>query len=101
MNDHGGHQTPRKAAQSLQKEVGENIKGKNRDKGFMGRDPSWGGSHEGEVSTQQETLSQACQWGALESEGNVIGRKKKKYTEYAPNHNYQWRSSSDTCVRQQ
>ena len=30
-----------------------------------------------EVSTQQETLSQACQWGALESEGNVTGGKKK------------------------
>ena len=41
-----------KTTQSLQKEVGQNIKDKNRDKGFRNGDMSWGKSHEGEeVST--------------------------------------------------
>ena len=40
--------------------------------------------------------------GSLEiSEGNKARRKKKKPTEYAPNHNYQWRSSSDAHICQQ
>ena len=33
------------------------IKDENRDKGFRDGDPSWEGSHGGEVSTQLETLS--------------------------------------------
>ena len=32
---------PRKAAHSLQKEVGQNIKDKKRDKRLRGRDLSW------------------------------------------------------------
>ena len=53
LNAGGEHQVARKAAQSLQKEVGQNIKNKNWDKRFRDGDPSWGGSREGrEVSTQ-------------------------------------------------
>ena len=60
---------PRKAAHSLQKEVGQNIKDKKRDKRDRDGDPSWGGSREGgEVSKQQETLSPAGLWGVLESQ---------------------------------
>ena len=53
LNPGRGHQAPRKAAQSLQNWVGQNIKDKNRDKIFTDGDLFWGGSHEGrEVSTQ-------------------------------------------------
>ena len=53
LNAGGGHQAPRKADHSFWKEVGHNIKGKNRDKTFRGGDPSWEGSRErGEVPTQ-------------------------------------------------
>ena len=50
MNAGGGHQAPRKAAHSLRKEVGQNIKDKKRDKRVRDRDLSWGGSREEEVS---------------------------------------------------
>ena len=67
LNADGGHQAPRKTAQSLRKEVGKNIKDKNRNKRFRDADLSRGRSREGEeVSTQQKTLSQTCLWGALE-----------------------------------
>ena len=60
---------PEKAAHCLQKEVGQNIKDKKRDKRVRDRDPSWGGSHKrGEVSKYQETLSPAGLWGVLESQ---------------------------------
>ena len=62
LNAYRGHQAPREAAQSLWKELEQNIKDKNRDKGFR----DLGFSNEGEVSIQQETLLQACQRGALE-----------------------------------
>ena len=52
-----------------QKEVGQNIKDKKRDKRVRDGDLSWGGSCEGgEVFTQQETLSQVDLWGVLESQ---------------------------------
>ena len=58
LNAGEGHQVPRKAAHCLQKEVGQNIKDKKRDKTVRDGDPSRGGSHErGEVSKHQETLS--------------------------------------------
>ena len=38
-----------------QKEVGQNIKDKKRDKRVKDRDKSWGGSREGEVSCCLET----------------------------------------------
>ena len=46
MNAGRGHHVPRKAAHSLQKEVGKNIKNKKRDKRIRDRDPSRGGSRE-------------------------------------------------------
>ena len=49
-----GHQTPRKAAHCLRKEIGQNIKDKKRDKGT----PRKGVLIE-EVSKHQETLSLA------------------------------------------
>ena len=39
LNTGGGHQAPRKAAHCLQKEVGQNIKDKKRDKGVRNGDP--------------------------------------------------------------
>ena len=42
---------PQKGSPVSSKEIGQNIKDKNRDKRFRDVDPSWGGSHEGEVST--------------------------------------------------
>ena len=62
------HQAPRKAAHSLRKEVGQNTKDKKRDNRVRDRDPSWGGSREGEVSKHQGTLSPVGLWGVLESE---------------------------------
>ena len=72
------HQAPRKAAHSLQKEVGQNIQDKKRDNRIRDRDPSWGGSREGgEVSKHQETLSPVGLWGSFGIlEGNITGRKK-------------------------
>ena len=63
-----GHQASRKAAHSLQKEIGQNIKDKKRDNRVRDGDPSRGGSREGEVSKEQETLSPAGLWGVLESQ---------------------------------
>ena len=58
-----GHQAPRKAAHSLRKKVGQNIKDKKRDK--RGRDGAL--SREGslkkrEVSKHQEALSLPSLW---------------------------------------
>ena len=103
MNAGRGHQTLRKAAQTLQKEVGQNIKGENRTKGIRDRDPSWGGSSDrGDISTQQETPLTGVSVGSLDiSEGNIT-KKKKKHPQNAPNRNYQWRSSSsDAHICQQ
>ena len=68
LNDGRGHWAPGKTPHSLQKELGQNIKDKERDKRIRDGDPSWGGSHEGEVSKQQENLSLAGLWGDLESQ---------------------------------
>ena len=69
LNAGRGYQAPRKAAHSLLKEVGQNIKDKKRDKRVRDGDPFRGGSHEGgEVSKHQETLSLAGLWGVLESQ---------------------------------
>ena len=69
MNAGGGHQAPRKAAHSLQEEVGQNTKDKKRDKRVRDGDPSQRGSREGgEVSKHQETLSPACLWGVFKSQ---------------------------------
>ena len=42
---------------------------KKRNKRVRDGDLFQGGCHEGEVSKQQETLSQAGLWGVLESQG--------------------------------
>ena len=69
LNAGGGHQVPQKAAHSLQKEVGQNIKDKKRDKRVRDGDPSRDGSlKRGEVYKHQETLSLAGLWGVLESQ---------------------------------
>ena len=49
LNTDRGHQAPRKAAHSLQKEVGQNTEDKKRDKRGRDGDPSCTGSCE-EVS---------------------------------------------------
>ena len=67
LNASRGHQAPRKAAHSLRKEVGKNIKDKKRDK--SGRDrarPGKGVLKKREVSKHQETLSLPSLWQALE-----------------------------------
>jgi len=53
------------------------MKIETKDLGIEGL--SWGGSHEGEVSMQQETLSQACQWRDLESQRGYITGKIKNH----------------------
>ena len=69
LNADRAHEAPRKAARSLQKEVGQNIKDKKRDKRVRYGDPSRGGSCEGgEISKHQETLSPLGLWGVLESQ---------------------------------
>ena len=44
LNTGRGYQAPRKAAHSFQKQVGQNIKDKERDKRVRDGDLSWGGS---------------------------------------------------------
>ena len=69
LNADRGQEAPRKTAHCLQKEVGQNIIGKKRDKRVRDGDPSWGGSHEGgEVSKQQEILLPGVLWGVLVSQ---------------------------------
>ena len=101
-----GHQATRKAAHSLWKEVGKNIKDEKRDKRVRDGDPSWGGSHEGgEVSKHQEILSPVGLWGVwnLGGQHNLKEereKKKKNTTDYAPSHDSQWRGSPDPHVCQ-
>ena len=68
LNTSRGHQASRKAAHSLQKEVGQNIKDKKRNKRVRDGVLSRGGTCEGEVSKYQETLSSVVLWGVLESQ---------------------------------
>ena len=69
MNTGRGHQAPGKATHCLQKEVGQNIKDKKREKRVRDGDPSQEGSlKKGEVSKHQETLSLGGLWGVLESQ---------------------------------
>ena len=57
LNAGRGRQAPRNAAHCVQKEVGQNINDKKRDKICRDGDPSWKGSLKREVSKHQETLS--------------------------------------------
>ena len=71
---------PRKAAHCLQKEVGENIKDKKRDKRGRDRTPSWEGSLKKERSFQTPGNTPAAESVASlgSTEGNVTGRKNKQ-----------------------
>ena len=79
MNAARGHQAPRKAAHCLQKEVGKNIKDKNRDK--RGRDgaPFQEGSLKKERSFQTpgNTLTAESVVSLGTTEGNITRRKNK------------------------
>ena len=105
LNSGGGHQGPRKAAHSLQNEVGQNIKDKKRDKRIRNGDQSLGGSQRRRSFQTAGNLPTSGSVGSLGvSEGDITGRKKekkKKPTEYAPNRYSQWRSSPDTHIHQQ
>ena len=69
---------PRKAAHCLQKEVGQNIKDKKRDKRGGDGDPSQEGSlKKREVSKHQETLTSGSVVSLGISEGNRTGRINK------------------------
>ena len=73
-----GHQAPRKAAHCLQKEVGQNIKDKKRDKRVRDGDLSWGGSDEvGEVSHSRKP-SQRRVGGKFWNLRRQHNREKKK-----------------------
>ena len=63
-------------------------------------DPSWEGSHEGEVSKQQEALSPAGLWGVLESPQRAKTTTTKN-TEYTRNHTSQGRRGPNARVRHQ
>ena len=78
LNTGRGHQAPRKAAHSLQKELEQNIK--DRERKELGTETSWGGSHEGEVSnSRKSSLRWVCGelWN-LRGQHNWEGKKKKK-----------------------
>ena len=76
LNTGGGQQAPRKAAHSLRKEVGQNIKYKKRDKRVRDGNPYQGGRHEGDDSKHQETLSPVGSVGSFAiSEHNITWRK--------------------------
>ena len=69
LNACRAHQAPRKAAHSLQKEVGKNKKDKKIDKRGRDRAPSQEGSlKKREVSKHQETLSLPSLCRALEAQ---------------------------------
>ena len=89
-----------KGSPLFQKEIGKNIKDKKRDKRGRDRDPFLEGSLKKERSFQ--TLGNTLTGGSVvslgTSEGNITGRKNNKPTDYVPNSNSQWRSSTDDCI---
>ena len=91
---------PSKGSPLFQKEIGKNIKDKKRDKRGRDRDPFLEGSLKKERSFQ--TLGNTLTGGSVvslgTSEGNITGRKNNKPTDYVPNSNSQWRSSTDDCI---
>ena len=77
LNVGGGHQAPRKAAPSLQKEVRQNIKDK-RETRVKDGDLFWGGSREGGgFHTVGNALTGGSVGSFTISEGNITGRGKK------------------------
>ena len=91
LNACRGHQAPRKAAHSLRKEAGQNIRDKKRDRNIRYEDPCQGGSRGGEVSKHQETFSPEGLWRSFViSEGNITRRRNTHqhthtHTQYAAN----------------
>ena len=79
LNASRGHQASRKAAHCLQKEVGNNIKGKKRDKRGRDRAPSQEGSLKKERSFQTpgNTLIVESVVSLGTTEGNITWRKNK------------------------
>ena len=72
-----GHQVPRKAAHGIQKEVGQNIKDKKRDKRARDGDLSREGSlNRGSFQTPGN-CSGRSEGSFRISEGNLTGRKNK------------------------
>ena len=73
-----GHQAPRKASHCLQKEVGQNIEDKGRDKRARDGDPSREGSqNRGSFQTPGNPLKGGSGGSFPISEGNLTGRKNK------------------------
>ena len=69
---------PRKAAHSLPKEVGQNMKDKKRDKRVRNGDPSQEGSlNRGSFQTPGNPLTGGSGGSFQISEGNLTGRKNK------------------------
>ena len=96
LNNGRGHQAPRKAVHSLQKEIGQNIKDKKKDKGVrdLGRE-SWKRSF--------RTVGSPLTGGFVGifgiSEGNISGRKKKQSPQnMCLKHNSQQRNNPDAPV---
>ena len=79
LNADRGHQSPRKAAHSLQKEVGQNIKDKKRDKRGRDGDPSQEGIllKREKFPTPGNTFFGVSLMSLGISEGKTTGRKNK------------------------
>ena len=74
----GEHQAPRKAAHRLQKEVGQNMKDKKRDKRVRDGDPSQeGGPNRGSFQTPGNPLTSGSGASFRISEGNLTGRENR------------------------
>jgi len=74
LNAAGGHQAPRKAAHCLQKEVGQNIKDKKRDKRVRDGDLSRNGRS---FQTPGNPLTGGSMGSFGISEGDITERKNK------------------------
>ena len=79
LNTGRGHQALRKAAHSLQKKVGQNIKDKKRDKRVRDGDhPGKGVLKEEKFPNTRKHSIGGCVGSFGISEDNITGREKKK-----------------------
>ena len=102
LNAGGGHRAPEKAAHSLWKEVGQNIKDKMREKRVMTV------THSRKVVVKEEKFPNSRKfsyrwvcgefWNLRGQRNWEKNKNKNKNTEYAPNWNCQRRSSLDAHV---
>ena len=77
LNTGGGHQAPRKAAHSLRKEVGQNIKDKKRGKRVRDGDLSWGVVKEKFPHNKKPSHRRVCgEFWNLRRQHNLEGEKK-------------------------